>query len=333
MRILLVIAMLLGSVQLAAKAPVHSKNSMRMGKGLVEKIQRVGTAALLGATLMIAAPQLADANGDVFEPVVAGDPAHRHGVVLLRSSNPDTGTDIAFHFALVGTTAENNPVLLGRERIFAHGLDFWGGDNEISLYGWHGLVASNLTVNVIEVFEDSTDGTFNFVALEIERLTMAQNTYPRVEVNSAFPYPSTEDLELLTYRLAYLPALSANEIVAAVHANDIARNALDEVVNPFMPRWRACESVPNPKADPADLGFTTCGNPLGHVALGSIIFHDGEFVATQSRPGGRLDMRVWVAAGVPQSAVDFVNTLNGRPASVDVAGKLTTTWGAIKSSR
>ena len=316
MRKLLIAALLLGSVQLAAQAPLNVKNGMRslVNKGLVSKMQLFGLSVLAGAGLALITPQVAVGGEEHFNQVTAEDPDYRHGVVLLRSSNPETGTDVAFHFIHVGSDADNNAVLLGRELALNTLVTaFLGEGNDVSLYGWDGMIADNLTVNVTEVFEDSTDEIFNVVALTVDGLDLT-DTYPSITADGAYPYDSVVDLELLTYRLVYLSLLNEGEIAA----------------NNFTLRWQACNHEPNAKVAVVDVGFTTCGNPGGNVALGSIIFHNGVAVAVQSRPAGRRDKRTWLAAGIPQLAVDFANTIGGNATPVEAKGKLATTWGALK---
>ncbi len=316
MRKLMIAALLLGSVQLAAQAPLNVKNGVRslVNKEFVSKLQRFGMGVLIGAGLALTTPQVAVGGEEHFSQVTAEDPAYRHGVVLLHSSNPETGTDVAFHFIHVGSDADNNAVLIGRElALNTLVATFLGEGNNVSLYGWDGMIADNLTVNVTEVFEDSTDGIFNVVALTVEGLDLT-DTYPSIAVDGAYPYDSAVDLELLTYRLVYLSLLNEGEIAA----------------DNFTLRWQACNHEPNAKAAVVNVGFTTCGNPVGHVALGSIIFHNDVAVAVQSRPTGRRDQRTWLAAGIPQSAVDFANTIGGNATLVEARDKLVTTWGALK---
>ena len=141
------------------------------------------------------------------------------------------------------------------------------------------------------------------------------DTYHSTALDSTFPYDDAVGLELLTYRLFYLSLLTEDEIAA----------------DNFPLLWQSCNAAPNAQAGVVDVGFTTCGNPFGgHVALGSIIFHNDVAVAVQSRPTGRRDMRTWLAAGIPQLAVDFANSINGNATPVEAQGKLATTWGALK---
>ena len=307
MRKLLIATMLLGSVHLSA-------NNISTGKQFVGKLQRVGTAALLGLTLALTVPQIAAADNDHFTAVTAEDPAYQHSVMLLRSTNAEDETDIAVHLVYVGNDADGNAVLIGREAaVDSIVQDYLLADSNYTLYGWDGVIAENFNVEVADVFTDKTNGIFNAIALTVEGADLSN--YPSVAVDSSFPYDSPVDLELLTYRLAYSTELLAKEIEAGE----------------FTLRKQACNLEPNAEAAKVAIGFTTCGNPAGFVALGSLIFHEGIAVAFQSRPTGRLDMNAWLAAGIPQSAVDFVNAINGiNVTAVEARGKVATTWGALK---
>ena len=311
---LLIVTLLLSSAQLSARTPLANLKNSLVNKELIGKLKRVGAAALVGVTLAVTTPLVAIGGEEDFNKVTAADPTYRHGVVLLRSDNLETGMATAFHFVHVGSDAQGNAVLLGRElALNSIVAQFLGEGYNISLYGWDGMITDDLTVNVTEVFEDSTDGTFNVIALTVEGLDLTAS-YPSVTLGGAFPYDSAVDLELLTYRLGYLALLSEEEIAA------------DE----FTLRWQACNLEPHAAAAKIGVGFTTCGNPSGHVALGSLIFHDGRAVALQSRPTGRRDKRTWLAAGIPQLAVDFANAINGHATQVAAKAKLATTWGALK---
>ena len=309
MRKLLIAMLLLGSVQLLARTPTNIKD----GKQLLGKLQQIGTAALLGTTLAFTVPQVvADEH---VTAVTAEDPDYRHGVMLLRTDDLEEGGSAAFHVVHVGSDAQGNAVLLGREVALESVVaDFLGEGYSLSLYGSDGLIADNLTVNVAEVFADKTDGIFNVVALTIEGLNLT-DSYPSVAIDGSFPYAEPVDLELITFRpSAYGSLLSEAEIAA----------------DTFTSFWQSCNLEPDLEAAKVAAGFTTCGNPTGTIALGSLIFMGDIAVALHSRPSGRRDKQTALASAFPQEAADYANGINGNVTFVEARGKLATTWGALK---
>ena len=166
MRKLLIAMLLMGSVQLLARTPA---TNIENGKQLIGNLQQIGTAALFGTAIAFAVPQVVAANDHV-TAVTAEDPISRHSVMLLRSDDIETGGGGAFHFVHVGSDAQGNAVLLGREvALGSVAADYLGEGYNLSLYGWDGLIADNLIVNVIQVFEDKTDGIFNVVGYKRRR--------------------------------------------------------------------------------------------------------------------------------------------------------------------
>lgn len=281
---LLIVVLLLGSTQLGANSSVRGGMS---NKGLVGKTKQMLVTALLGTALAISVPQVTTAqeNGDaVFQTVTADDPAYRRSAVLLRVSNPEEGTELGFHFAHVGVDESGNSILIGRDR--ADGVDVANflDNSTISLYGWDGRIADDVTARIVDTFEDRVDGVFNMVALSLDGMDMTDN-YPSAVVENTFPYEEVEDMELLTYRLFYSPHLTAEEVASGN----------------FLLRWRACESSPHPKVAQVKAGFTTCGNPNGLVAVGSLLFRDGRLVAILSRPAGRIDKKLWILSTVSEA--------------------------------
>lgn len=337
-RLLLIVLLLVGT-QLATGSPVrHSGIRNFVSKNVIEKMGKMSKAIAivsLSTALFVLPPKITRAQeevneDEVFMEVTANDPAHRHGVVLLRVSNPpaegeNEGEELGFHLVHIGVDDDGNSVLFGRDR--PAGVDIQeslakGG--RISLYGWDGLIADNITVRAArDTFKDWTDGTFNTIALIVEGLNLEWD-YPPVRLSNSFPYETVEDLELLTYKLSYSAHLTEEELAAEM-----------------LPlRWRACESSPQAHLAKIDVGLTTCGIPDGNVAVGAFIFRtraldgDGVAVAIQSSPSTREDMDLWWASGITREAVKF----SQNPAedevvlSVNPAGKIATTWGAIKKS-
>ena len=98
----------------------------------------------------------------------------------------------------------------------------------------------------------------------------------------------------------------------------------------FTSFWQACNLEPDLEAARVAVGFTTCGNPTGTIALGSLIFMGDIAVALHSRPTGRLDKDTALASAFPKLAAEFANGISGNATLVEARGKLATTWGALK---
>ena len=325
MRKLLITMMLLGSMQLNAYTPLAKvKNGMRslFSKELVEKVQHLIAIGIVGTGIAFTVPQVNAVADEHVTAVTAEDPIHRHSVMLLRSDDVEAGAAAGFHLVHVGSDEQGNAVLLGRE-LALDGVvaNFLGEGYNLSLYGWDGLIADNLTVNLVEVFADKTDGIFNVVALAIEGLNLT-DSYPAVAVDgNLFLHDAPVDLELVTFRPnAYGSLLSKAEIAA----------------DKFVSHWQACNLEPDLEAAKVAVGFTTCANPAGTIALGSLIFRDDIAVALHSRPSGRRDKQTSLASAFPQDAADFANAISGNDTNVtpvEARGKLATTWGALKKQR
>ncbi len=324
MRRLLVIAvlMLLGTHVFANKGGLRSvtgKTFARLG--------RIAAVPVLGAVLATVPLQYAVAQGKAEEElleVTAHDPAAYHGAMLLRAALPaeegeEVGREYAFHLAYIGSDGEGNSLLVGREHLSRTDVGETIAEAEMfSLYGWDGMIGDNLTVRVIDSFEDVTDGAYNVLMLEIEGLDLAAD-YPPLMLDDSFPYAEVRHMELLVYRRFRLREQELEE-------------------GNFTLRQLQCESTPHAMLARIDSGFTTCGiNIVGkNLALGALLLHNGKLVAIQDIDAQTLPWRdeldnplAWLATGIPPRAVDFSMTLSGA-LPVEAKGKLATTWGAIK---
>ena len=260
--------------------------------------------------------------------VVADDPAYRHGAMLLRvavpaTENEDKGVEYAFHLGFIGINADGNSLLMGRQRSSGNDVgEKLEETNNVSLHGWDGIIADNLTVRAIDSFEDNTgDHIYDVVLVEVENLNLA-NDYPPLAVDAGFPYQEMRDMEVLTYRLRYSPVLNEQEL------------ATDN----FSLRWLKCNSVPHANLAIIDNGFTTCGVVDKDLPNGALLIHDSKLVALQSLDSPTLrdendNPLVWLASGVPALAAEFSQTLSEFVTPVNPAGKLASTWGEIKALR
>ena len=322
MRSLLVIMiMLFGTQATANNTALHiSKTFAKLGQALA--------VPALGIALATVPLHQAAAQGKAEEEltaVVADDPAYRHGAMLLRVDVPpaegeEEGREYAFHLGFIGVDGNGNSLLVGRER--QSGIDVGESlakADESSLYGWNGLISAGLAIRAIDSFEDNTgDDIFNVVLLEARGLNLAAD-YPPLLLDDSFPYVEESDMELLTYRLFYSPRLRDEELLE----------------NNFTLRWLRCNSVPHAKLAVIDNGFTTCGIIDKDLPNSALLIHDDKLVALQSVASPTLrdendEALVWLASGIPPRAVEFSRNLLGLPAHVDSAGKLATTWAAIK---
>lgn len=333
---LLIIALLLGNMQLWAKSPAAwqrlQSSWQQASRGIVTKLSHVGTAALLSVALVAAPQQLvygeeeADDPAAVFAVVDAGSPSTHHGVFLLHVSLPpaqdgDDGVEYGFHLAFIGVDADGNSVLIARERHSGVNVqDKLSEAGAVALHGWDGLIADSVDAQVTDIFADATDGVFDVIAVTISGVNLMKN-YPPLSLSNGFPYASVVDLELLTYRLHYTPKLTEEEMAA----------------DAFTLRWRQCENVPQAMLANIDVGLNTCGGVGINAANSSPILKDGQLVALQSSPSTVLDADdnpvSWWSSGIPIEVVNYAAHLNGAAASVNPAGKLATTWGSIKTTR
>ena len=323
------LAMILVVLLFGAQASAGN-TSLRVSKTLT-KLGAVVAVPVLGLTLATAPLHRAVAQGKAEEEltaVVADDPAYRHGAVLLRVSVPaaegeEEGVEYAFHLGFIGINADGNSLLVGRERASGNNVgEKLVEASNASLYGWDGMLADNLTVRAIDSFEDSTgDSIYNVVLLEVEDVNLAEN-YPPLALDDSFPYTQARAMEALTYRLRYSPVLNEEELAA----------------DSFTLRWLKCGSVPHAKLAILDNGFTTCGVIGKDLPNGALLIHDGKLVALQSLDSPTLrdehdNPLVWLASGIPARAANFSQALGDTITPVNPAGKLASTWGAIKAPR
>lgn len=260
--------------------------------------------------------------------VVADDPAYRHGAMLLRVSVPaaegeEKGAEYAFHLGFIGNNADGNSLLMGRQRSSGHNVgEKLEEANNVSLHGWDGVIADDLTVREIDSFEDNTgDHIYDVVLLEVENFLNLADDYQPLAVDASFPYREMRDMEALTYRLRYSPMLNEEELVA----------------DDFTLRWLKCNSVPHANLAILDNGFTTCGVLGKDLPNGALLIHDGKLVALQSLDSPTLrdeddNPLVWLASGIPARAAEFSQTLADSITPVNHAGKLASTWGEIKKA-
>lgn len=321
----MITAALLFSTQATA-----GRTSLRVNKTLA-KLMPVVAVPVLGLTLATAPLPQAAAQGKAEEEltaVVADDPAYRHGAMLLRVSVPaaegeEEGIEYAFHLGFIGINAGGNSLLVGRARASGHDVEEKLAEaGSVSLYGWDGMLADSLTVKAIESFEDNTgDNIYDVVLLEVEAVNLAEN-YPPLALDDSFPYAKVRELEALTYRLRYSPVLNEEELAA----------------DTFTLRWLPCSSVPHAKLAILDNGFTTCGIIGKDLPNGALLIHDSKLVALQSLDSPTLrdehdNPQVWLASGIPARAAKFSQALDDYITPVNPAGKLASTWGAIKAPR
>ena len=327
MRSLLVITI---TLLLSAQAAANS-TGLRSSKAFA-KLGHVLAVPALGIALATAPLHQAAAQGKAEEEltaVVADDPAYRHGAMLLRTSIPpaegeEKGKDYAFHVAFIGVDGKGNSLLIGRER--QSGVNI--GENlekafESSLYAWDGLISGGLAIRAIDSFEDGTEGDhiFDVVLLEARGLDLAADYQP-LTLDDSFPYGEERAMEILTYRLFYSPVLRDEEL-------------LD---NNFTLRWLRCNSVPHAKLAVINNGFTTCGITRKKLPNSAPLIYAGKLVALQSLDSPTLldengDPLVWYATGIPTRAVEYNQALSEAALAVRPAGKLATTWGAIKAQQ
>lgn len=300
---------------LASKARLH-----------FSKIAAIPTIGLALATATLH-PQVAHSRTEAELVEIGADNASYHdGAMLLRvDNNLDDGEveELAFHVAYIGDGADG-ALLISRRGYGGYTIgEKVEAGHIISLYGWDGLIADNLNVEVIDSFEDETDGTFNVDLLRVSGLHLAGD-YTPIPLDGSFPYAQPTDIELLTYRVSYNPNLGE-----------------DEPRDSFDLRALKCATRVQPRLASIGLGITDCGienrvNP----ARGSLLLHDGRLVALQSAPTF-FDMHIdgfdywwttWLGTGIPDRAVEYSNDLNGVGAAPPLIKKqsLSTTWGNIK---
>ncbi len=312
---------------------VAASNTVLRTHGTLSKLGHLAVPAALSLALATAPLHQATAQGKAVEeltPVVADDPAYRHGTMLLRVSTPpaedeEEGVEYAFHLAFIGLSEAGNSLLVGRERQSGHNVgEKIAEASNVSLYGWDGRLGDDLTVMVIDTFEDITgDNIYDVVALEVEGINLAAN-YPPLALDDGFPYAEERDLEVLSYRLRYSPVLNEEELAA-----ELAEDG-------FTLSWLKCNSVPHAKLAIIGNGFTTCGILDNDLSNGASLIHDSKLVALQSLDSPTLRNKddqalVWLATDIPDRAVIFSQTLSELSTHVNPAGKLPTTWAAIKA--
>ena len=323
MKSLLVITLaLLFSTQVVA-------GNLRLGETL-SKVSQALVVPALGIALAIAPVQQATAQGQPEEAltvVTAEDPTYRHGAMLLRVSVPpaegeETGEEYAFHLAFIGLNEQGSSLLVGRERQSGRNVgEKLDEASNVSLLAWDGVVGDGLTVSAIDSFEDVTgDDIYNVVLLAVEGVNLSAK-YAPLQLDDGFPYAVERDMEVLTYRLRYSPLLNEEELAQ----------------DGFPLSWLKCNSVPHPNLAIIGTGFTTCGITGKTLPNSAPLIHDEKLVALQSLDSPTLldedgNALVWYASGIPSRAVEFSKTLNNVMTPVNPAGKVATTWGAIKLS-
>lgn len=309
-----------------------NNTGMRVSKTFA-KLGRTIALPALGIALATLPLHQAEAQGKPeaeLTAVVADDLAYRQGAMLLRVSVPPAedaeedaqDVEYAFHLGFIGINEDGNSLLVGRERQSGVNVgESLEKAHESSLYGWDGFISGGLAVRAIDSFEDNTgDNIYNVVLLEAVGLNLAAD-YPPLELDASFPYAEERDMEVLTYRLFYSPRLRDEELLE----------------DNFTLRWLRCNSVPHAKLAIIDNGFTTCGIIDKDLPNSALLIHDGKLVALQSLDSPTLrdendKAQVWLASSITKRAFEFSQTLGDFSSlPVNPAGKLATTWGAIKA--
>ena len=310
MKKLLIAALLLSGSQLLAAQPLSK------AKGVWTKAKHAAVATGIGLSLLVSPVAQAEV-GDWFDEVSAADAAYFHSVLLLRANNADS--DLGFQFVHVGTNENGDSVIIGRDILdFKDVQNFLDAEaDHLELYAWDGMIAEGISATTLKIFKDKTDGIFNVIALTVNGLNLSDD-YSVAQVEAGYPYETEEQLDLVTYRLAYGAPITEAE----------------REVGGFPLYRQECMTMPNERLAAVRIGQTTCGFPEGAVGLGSPLFRNGKFVAVQSRPAGRTDMQAWLAAGLSDEIAQFVANLNqGTVTAVHPADKVATTWGSLKKNR
>ena len=311
---LVVIALLFGSNSLPAK-PLSTTGGMTK--------LRQQAANMLLATSLLLSPQLLDAQGGADDLQMHGDlkkvtstsRAYQKGAMLLRVSSEEDGWSAGFHTAFIGNDADNNSLLVARRKPALQDMLLYLAQPNISvnLYGWNGSIAVNVAVEVVDLFKDKTDGTFDMVIFATD-VDLAQD-YPSMQM-AEFPFDDEKDVELLTYR--------PNNIIPALNILELER--LELGVLPLFAR--SCITVPHDKLTTIGLSTTTCGLADAAVGIGSLIVdEEGKLIGFHS---ASPDQEVWWVSATTRRLRKTALTLTRGASAVNAANKMTTTWGALK---
>ena len=323
MKILLIITMLFSTQVSAINMPNAVSNTIgKLGRALV--------IPALGVALATMPVQQAAAQGqpeEALTAVTAEDPAYRQGAMMLRLSIPpaedaEKGEEYGFHLGFIGINEAGNSLLVGRERQSGRNVgEKLEEASNVWLIAWDGVVGDGLTVHAIDSFEDGTgDDIYNVVLLEVEGVNLLEN-YPPLQLDESFPYAEEREMEVLTYRLRYSPLLNEEELEQ----------------DTYTLRWLKCNSVPHANLAVLDTGFTTCGITGKTLPNSAPLIHDSKLVALQSLGSPQLvdendEPQVWYASGISERAVEYAKSLADGVTPVNPAGKMASTWGAIKKS-